>query len=561
MRVIILYIVCISAALHGQVRCDYQPIDFGAVTPVWNRVIIDSSMIGYSYSNELRSDSIADGMEHFSRIDEGHSFVSGDFLYSIQTVLIAGDAVGYYIEQINIETGVKLWSTSIDSRNRDYMYKIYDAWVQDSLLIVKGGRRVTQFATTFVNISGGAPLYPMIQTFDLSNGTLIEEYVADSTAVDNPLITTTIRVRGEYAFVDEEGWRLVDYGILNADGRGRLLLYQSDSLGNTEIAGDTLLWGGDFLNDWSPDTSGKYTVDPIAYNASRGAYAFVQQRARRYEGVGPPSAATVTLFDDEWNALRKLDLTDILPDNFGSIDVMSFTDDRLVIRCCANFNPNQGCENWFVLLDDDLNIIKAVDARRNFNSPIANPVLDESDNLYISARERVADDVFITAVYRDNEDGLIDLVASGSFASDFIRSPNPGKVFLLDDGDLLFNVYQSCTYDPSTSSGIAKSTFPEWFRIDAADLALPVSVGEVTSGIDGRVYPNPVVDYVNIDFGDYVTGMTYLYDNNGALLDQRYLEDVSMVTYDMSIYSTGIYQVQVVGEDGRIWTERLVKIQ
>ncbi len=528
---------------------------------MWNRVIIDSSMIGYSYSNELSSDFIIDGMEHFSRIDDGHSFVNDGFLYSIQTVVIAADDVGYYIEQIDLDTGEKVWYTSIDTRNRDYSYKIYDAWIRDSFLVVKGGRRVSQVATTFGNSLGSAPLYPMIQEFDVNTGDLLQEYVADSTKVEYPLIMTTVKVAGEYPFVSGDGWDIIDYGILRADGRSRLLLNRSDSLGAIINLGDTLLWGGDFLNDWSPDTSGKYTVDPLGHNVSDSTYILVQQRARRYEGLGPPSAATVTVFDYEWNTLRRLDLTNILPDNFGSVDVMSYKEDRIVLRCCSYFNPDRECPSWFILLDSDLNVLKIINASRNFNSPIINPVFDEDDNMYVVARESVAEDVFITAIYRDNEDGLIDLVASGSFANDFIRSSNPGKVFILDDGDLLFNVYQSCIYDASTPFGIAKSTFPEWFRIDASDLALPVSTGEVTRSIDGRVYPNPVVDFVNVDFGDYVTGMTSLYDSNGALLDQRYLDDVSMVTYDMSAYPTGIYQVQVVGEGGRVWTERLVKVQ
>ena len=562
MRFVLLFTICIPVLLLSQVRCDYQPIDFGDVTPVWNRVIIDSSMIGYSYSNELRSDFIRDGMEHIARQNEGHSFIEGEYLYSIQTVLIAGDIVGYYIEQIDLETGQGLWSTSIDTRNRDYMYKIYDAWVQDSLLIVKGGRRVTQFATTFANLLGSAPLYPMIQTFDINDGALVEEYVADSSVVDQPLIMTTAKSLRYYEITTPQKWEIIRYRILKEDALALVLRSESDSAGNATIIEDTLLVGGDVQSDWLNDTSAVYLNDPIEYRETDSTYVFVQQRARRFEGLGPPSAATVTIFDYEWNTMRKLDLSDLLPANFGSVDVMSYTEDRIVLRCCANFNPNQTCENWFVLLDDELNVLRLVDATRSFNSAIQFPIITEEDDFYFAALNRDSNENFQVGVFKSDSPSSVRSVLTGHFVDDgvFERRINQGSTFILPDGDLLFLVHQGCLFEPNGMSG-AKSTFPEWFRIDASDLALPVSTGEVTRSIDGRVYPNPVVDFVNVDFGDYVTGMTSLYDSNGALLDQRYLDDVSMVTYDMSAYPTGIYQVQVVGEGGRVWTERLVKVQ
>ena len=73
---------------------------------------------------------------------------------------------------------------------------------------------------------------------------------------------------------------------------------------------------------------------------------------------------------------------------------------------------------------------------------------------------------------------------------------------------------------------------------------------------DVRIIPNPAMGSVQFDIG-YATRATILiYNGQGILIDQLYLEGSKQT--DISTYSAGVYTVKVICTDGEVFTEKLV---
>lgn len=76
--------------------------------------------------------------------------------------------------------------------------------------------------------------------------------------------------------------------------------------------------------------------------------------------------------------------------------------------------------------------------------------------------------------------------------------------------------------------------------------------------IEVNVYPNPVINEVNIDFSTAFIGEVALYSISGNLLIHQFV-DGNQVQLDLSTYPKAIYLLRVIDENNEVQTFKLFK--
>lgn len=85
-------------------------------------------------------------------------------------------------------------------------------------------------------------------------------------------------------------------------------------------------------------------------------------------------------------------------------------------------------------------------------------------------------------------------------------------------------------------------------------------VEELTNDVNIQVYPNPVVNYLTINMGDYQNQATFtLYDTQGKLLKTEKIKN-TFSTINFSIYAKGVYFLSVLDNQyKKLKTYKIIK--
>jgi hypothetical protein len=103
----------------------------------------------------------------------------------------------------------------------------------------------------------------------------------------------------------------------------------------------------------------------------------------------------------------------------------------------------------------------------------------------------------------------------------------------------------------ANSSSVSRVS-SETFRINIV-MPIPTGLYKQNRQLKAAVYPNPVANYLTILTEKAIEEVS-LYDSNGKLLYQGNQSDI-----DFQTYSTGIYQIIIIGKDGSQANMRVVK--
>jgi len=74
----------------------------------------------------------------------------------------------------------------------------------------------------------------------------------------------------------------------------------------------------------------------------------------------------------------------------------------------------------------------------------------------------------------------------------------------------------------------------------------------------GRMVPNPASDYVQLTLPESLNGHISVRAANGMLVKREQIAFTSEYTIDVSDMIAGIYLVEFVADDGRLFVERVV---
>ncbi len=102
----------VTGNVQGQNDCGYVPLQLDDVTPKWDHLVIDTTIIGYVDTTAFWSDGdhFYNGMNHVMGFPNGTtSLVTDDHLYSYTNVKFDIDLGGFIMEKIDLETGELLW--------------------------------------------------------------------------------------------------------------------------------------------------------------------------------------------------------------------------------------------------------------------------------------------------------------------------------------------------------------------------------------------------------------------------------------------------------------------
>jgi hypothetical protein len=88
------------------------------------------------------------------------------------------------------------------------------------------------------------------------------------------------------------------------------------------------------------------------------------------------------------------------------------------------------------------------------------------------------------------------------------------------------------------------------------------AVAEKTTNSDFNIYPNPVKDFLNIDFDKLTSSRSLIsiYNNSGQLVFLKQIsENTSKVSINTSNFTSGMYLIKVEDSDGKFVTKKIIK--
>ncbi len=118
-------------------------------------------------------------------------------------------------------------------------------------------------------------------------------------------------------------------------------------------------------------------------------------------------------------------------------------------------------------------------------------------------------------------------------------------------------------------SGVFTETFPSVNDSECdsiVHLSLSVEECKVLSSLSEEieqmslvVYPNPVTDFIQLDFNNQFNGELKLFNLSGHLVKDKRLNNVQGITLNLSGLISGIYILSITSENGNIHLFRLIK--
>lgn len=539
-------------------RCDYIPIDFEEIAPLWRHLTIDTTILSFKDTSAAFRTCYTNPFEHLST--EASSFIEGDYLYSLVEIDIDLDVSGAVAEKINLQTGELEWQIIEDIRSAPYREQVLHAAVEGDRFVIYGARDFAPDSTdtsSFIydfKLSFAGIYYR--REYNIETGDRILEFTPaddDSLAawvVKDPIVSynffsedSLISLFDKRNFLVGKGYNLTRTVI---DPNGHLV-----GVEDTVVVGrfsDREILGG-LIQD-----------EPKLLLTPENTYLYLENYYPR-EDDGQTFEAIFSEYDKDFNLLRELDLKTLGLDIFSQVEPLEVTEDAILIRGCANrYNGifASPCEEFYFVLDRSFNLV------HQFTIPDSEISLEKtlSSGIRLASQEKVyiLDALFqdvgqsFLDLYESVEGGTIRLVKRLTISeSEWVGFVD--KFFILDGGDFLIRFTHSCFID-----GDKNSWHPEWFRFDINDLLESVSTEEISSSLDIRMSPNPVSDYLFLQSEEPFSGHMEIRDTGGRVLLSKQMTFSNEWQIPVSDYEHGLYHLVVTQDNGQRQVRKFVKM-
>ena len=532
--------------------CEYVPMEFEELTPVWTHLSIDSTIIGYEDSCGVYQTFYPDGTEHLSF--DGGSFVHGDYLYSLTQSKIDHEASGVLIEKVDLKTGDLMWQQTHDVRTVPYREGVLEAQVVVDKLILHGVREsiADSLSTNYARFSGRSGIYNK-RIYDLDTGELLYTYTPENS---DTLKRELVWYTENYFFED----RIDVYSDITGftEGKGVYLTKTViDTLGHL-ISGPDTIYTGRF-SDRSIFDRVFSRCGPQFALTEEGHHLYIEQYAP-LPGVDLSFEAILTEFDEDFNEIRSVDLMTLGLGEFTQLVLSQVTEDYIMIRGCKGFNSVcSWCDPFYLYFDREFNFLYKldldsnghdIDLHRSFNI-----IRQDNNNYYIPYQQFNDVGQSKMLIYKSDENEEIELLKELTIKqTEWAGFP---EVFLrLDNGDFLMKITHSCLID-----GDKGSWHPEWFRFAEEDIELISDVSDVSDQLPDIVLsPNPVSDILSIKSEVLLQGRLYIHDIHGRLHSSQEISRAYQHDVDVSTLGQGSYMMILEDDNGRRVIKRFVKM-
>ena len=549
LKFIFFFILCLfSGLVSSQEDCPYVSLKFGDVEPLWQHLVVDSTIIGYIDSNDIDSNetSFINGANHLFSLQE--SLLFNGYIYSVTPSYFDADISGYVLEKINVETGVLEWKVITDNRTEEFDYKVMKLEVVNNELHTFGvSSAQSDYSGILGLVIGYEDSYYYKRVYHLETGALLRE-MDPSNDNENAAI---VHSEGHYNhnFFGEEIWEEFEYADW-IDGGPLLTRKLIDTLGNDLGIRDTIR--SDWEDTWSSDNQSS-VVNKFA-KAENDTYLYIQEFIPK-EGVeGMPTYANATVYDADLNILNKVDLIPLLGDSILLVTIREYTTDRIVLRV----NYSSFFEHDYFFFDTNFNFIKKI-SKTHANEYVEGPwflgnLIRPNDDMYFGTGVSLDDDFSYLSFYKSNEEGTLDSIRRLYF-EDLEWVASVQKYYIMDNGDYVINLYNGCKED-----NVFTASYSTWLRISADEFVEPVSLSDYSDNkVEVSIYPNPTSDIVRMSWNKIKMNKIQVFDFQGhQLIKVNDVED-GQVTLDLGNLSRGMYIVRLTSEQGNIVSKRIVK--
>jgi hypothetical protein len=515
-----------------------EPIEIVGINPVWIHQTIDQGVVNDTYngSNHL----VPNLVKHADVYDE-------DYIYLLNTAAYNAFSGGY-LQKINYRTGVLVWSTFYDLRNNDNQSVPSYYRVVDDCVEIVGFRNESTFPAFWVQ---GIPEIRCFATEDGAQGEVL--YSADNVHnLDVFLDKTVIFPSGgeEYCYFDKS--------------------YSFES--------DVNSWK-DSLSyiDNTASISDSYSEVHMGEDTSTGRYIYSPHYLS-----GPTIANTVNFFskenylEDQETILRVFDasnrqfltydLTGIVETNYDFF--IKGLSENSVTLYTRKYSNDDVVSNDSVQYDQVVVVDLLGETAKQFEVN-----LDQDPN-YLSAQVFTIEngDIVVINTYRQPSslgvyeeyyklillDSTLEVKSIKEIAAEQEDRHYQFWDCKLLPNDMVFLTGSKAVHDSDDGRGSLNSLFS--MGIDAEDLGITTSTQDLQAEHRVTIYPNPTYGAITVDLLDYDGRVDVkifdalgriVYDENHSVVGGRGL------AIDLSTALTGIYAVEVRGQEGVIAIERL----
>ena len=537
--------------------CDYIPLEFNEVEPIWTHLVIDSTFIGHIDTSEGTGQFrqyYYNGMDQLRW--DGGSFVHDGFLYSITEVFYDIDLSGYFIEKIDIETGESLWEIRTDLRHVDYREKALKFEIVDNQLVMYGVRpfRDEKDLLLFNLAVGFIPTYFFTRRYDIETGDLIYHY----TPSDSDTLAMELKSQRITYYLFPLNDSIYEYFYLDVHyDRGyfmtRVLM---DTLGHQVSSFDTVIVGNyNHLNF----RESYFERNQQFLKDDSGHYYYLEQFLPS-DTSDIERQTQITKYDIDFNPINSWDISSLNLETYSSFSISHVLDNKIILKGCLQENPALFCKLFLIVLDTDLNYLFSFQGK--YKEEYLHVMFYRSEKfvengqLIAIDRRLLEDEYSYLNAYVSNTSGTMDSVLRMTI-KEFNWVGFAEKLFILDNGDILTKIVHSCYVD-----GRKNSAHPEWFRFRAEDFKLMTSISEevITKDNEISISPNPASSIIQISFDTYISGWLAIYNNQGQLIFGSDLEHQNQIDMDIFDFNAGSYIIKVIDQDGQALTSKFVKL-
>jgi len=528
------------------IPCDYVPLEFEELDPIWSNLVIDSTIIGHHDSCGEYVQDYSDGMFHLF-FDMG-SFVTNEHLYAITEGQYDNDFGNFFIQKVDLASGEQLWSKVIDLRTESHRMKVLHATEVEDKLHLYGvraqrpdskGDGPVEFSLTFSGLN-----YHFHRIYDANDGRLLNETSptdGDSTAA---VIHCGPFINSQF-YLDDKIENIQTHRYFLADNRTHFLLRRNiDTSGYLISEYDTMAIGhyNNIPNDDYHINDGRRVV-----RNESGHYIHLQSYSPK-----TPSAqdfrAYITEMDENLQVIKMKDLS------ANGLQLQTLTD-SLIFLSGAYSRWSLDPDRFYIILDRDFNLIKKIEAKENGQLIGAHPyIMDSNGKIYMTGVDYKEEGQSRLFFYQDEGEGVRKIQTLTIKQSEWVAFAQ--RLIVLDNGDLLMKIIHSCYVE-----GSRESNHGEWMRFAIDELEGPSDAVEVVSERDGlSLSPNPASNLLTVSLEERFEGEIMIIDVMGRTLLHRHATFKGSTQLDIEDLSEGSYQLTLVDHKGMVRGQRFIKI-
>ena len=543
----IVYIILIFHAfnLSAQEPCDYIPLELNGIEPIWTHLMIDTSIIGFDdgFPNSTEW-SYHDGTNHLG-FSKNTTYVHDGFIYIAAEIIANQDEYGFLIDKINIETGEKEWQISVDPRSDIYSHKVLNVRVSGDNFVVEGARKMVEDDFIFNFSASTTQGYYFRKEYDLETGSLLASDTPENG--DSTAFLSTQSVNFNNFFYSDSLRQHIKLPFSLVYGM-RVVRNVFDANGILEIASDTVLYSN-YAHQASEAIRTSASFRGKLKQGEDGSFLFIHEFIPLSTSDLPVEAVMVR-YDQDFNAIDSVDLTNFISGDFTTIGITEYATDRIVLRGCKEFGDI--CNPFYFILDHDYNLLNSVLSQGPLGNVYGNFFVND-ENEFIAMDWEFVDDGNSRLILNKEEQPFMDTVKT----IDIVEPSWAASVNYFtqtDNGDWLIKFLHGCWDD-----GIFNSVFHELWRVSEEDFALMVSTTNINTVSDAIVIsPNPAMDQISIEIEGVAIESILIYDMNGQLIDKTKVSTNNKI--DISEYQSGIYSIKLIDGNRQIHQSKFVKI-